>query len=110
MFISLIDFDVNFGSQVLREGMGQASNIRNDVALDTVITNVVIIDAVLGVIKADVGIKVNRSFLICLLYGSFLGWCHCWCRESGQSADHDGCHCSRLIRVTPSLNDQDLID
>ena len=38
--------------------MGQASNTRNDVALDTVITNVVIIDAVLGIVKADVGIKV----------------------------------------------------
>ncbi|CAF1081980.1 unnamed protein product [Adineta ricciae] len=43
--------------KVLREGMGQASNTRNDVALDTVITNVVIIDAVLGIVKADVGIK-----------------------------------------------------
>ena len=30
--------------------MGQASNTRNDVALDTVITNVVIIDAILGVV------------------------------------------------------------
>ena len=45
--------------QVLREGMGQASNTRNDVALDTVITNVVIIDALLGIVKADVGIKVT---------------------------------------------------
>lgn len=41
--------------------MGQASNTRNDVALDTVITNVVIIDAVVGIVKADVGIKVNLS-------------------------------------------------
>jgi hypothetical protein len=57
--------------------MGQASNTRNDVALDTVITNVVIIDAVLGIIKADVGIKVkfdelsflnlNKSFRMVLL-------------------------------------------
>ena len=39
--------------------MGQASNTRNDVALDTVITNVVIIDAMCGIIKADVGIKVR---------------------------------------------------
>lgn len=39
--------------------MGQASNTRNDVALDTVITNVVIIDALLGIVKADVGIKVT---------------------------------------------------
>jgi len=44
--------------------MGQASNTRNDVALDTVITNVVIIDAVLGIVKADLGIKVNLIYLV----------------------------------------------
>ncbi|KAL7669594.1 hypothetical protein ACOME3_010241 [Neoechinorhynchus agilis] len=43
--------------KVIREGMGQMANARNDRALDTVITNVVIIDAVLGVIKADIGIR-----------------------------------------------------
>ncbi len=37
--------------------MAQAVNARNDTALDTIITNVVIIDAVCGVIKADIGIK-----------------------------------------------------
>jgi urease alpha subunit len=47
--------------------MGQASNTRNDVALDTVITNVVIIDAVLGIIKADLGIKVNLEYLLIYL-------------------------------------------
>ena len=46
--------------------MGQASNTRNDVALDTVITNVVIIDAVLGIIKADVGIKVRFEYFLFL--------------------------------------------
>jgi hypothetical protein len=56
--------ECTFGlGKVLREGMGQASNIRNDIALDTVITNVVIIDAVLGIIKADVGLKVNFVYL-----------------------------------------------
>jgi urease alpha subunit len=43
--------------------MGQASNTRNDVALDTVITNVVIIDAILGIVKADLGIKVKFIYL-----------------------------------------------
>jgi urease alpha subunit len=38
--------------------MGQAVNVRNDVALDTVISNIVIIDSVSGIIKADLGIKV----------------------------------------------------
>ena len=39
--------------------MGQASCVANDVALDTVITNALIVDAVTGVVKADVGIKVT---------------------------------------------------
>ena len=38
--------------------MGQAANVTNkDTALDTVITNALIVDAVTGIIKADVGIK-----------------------------------------------------
>jgi len=44
--------------------MGQASNTRNDVALDTVITNVVIIDAILGIVKADLGIKVKLIYFL----------------------------------------------
>lgn len=47
------------GGKVIREGMGQASNRMNsnwDV-LDTVITNALIVDAIAGIIKADVGIK-----------------------------------------------------
>ena len=39
--------------------MGQAALVTNDVALDTVITNALIVDAVTGIIKADVGIKVS---------------------------------------------------
>ena len=38
--------------------MGQTVNARNDVALDTIITNVIIIDSISGIIKADIGIKV----------------------------------------------------
>jgi len=37
--------------------MGQATGVPADEALDTVITNALIIDAVLGIIKADIGIK-----------------------------------------------------
>lgn len=47
------------GGKVIREGMGQASNRMNlnwDI-LDTVITNALVVDAVAGVVKADVGIK-----------------------------------------------------
>ncbi|KAL9971298.1 hypothetical protein ACROYT_G023806 [Oculina patagonica] len=45
------------GGKVLREGMGQAANVTNRDALDTVITNALIVDAVAGIVKADVGIK-----------------------------------------------------
>ena len=48
------------GGKVLREGMGQASGVGAADALDAVITNAMIIDATLGVIKADIGIKGGR--------------------------------------------------
>jgi urease alpha subunit len=61
--------------------MGQASNTRNDVALDTVITNVVIIDAVLGIVKADLGIKVSSIYLFMFCFKiKYLGWCYRRCR------------------------------
>lgn len=42
--------------------MGQAARVGSDVSLDTVITNALIIDAVTGIFKADIGIKVcNKS-------------------------------------------------
>ncbi|ESO91379.1 hypothetical protein LOTGIDRAFT_105464 [Lottia gigantea] len=45
------------GGKVLREGMGQAANRPCLEVLDTVISNALIVDAVTGIIKADVGIK-----------------------------------------------------
>ena len=45
------------GGKTLREGMGQATGITSVDALDTVITNAIIVDAVTGIIKADIGIK-----------------------------------------------------
>jgi len=49
------------GGKSLREGMGMDNRItRKGGAPDLVITNVTIIDAVLGVVKADVGIKDGR--------------------------------------------------
>ncbi|CAG8595446.1 5020_t:CDS:2 [Funneliformis caledonium] len=44
------------GGKVLREGMGQATSISSDDALDLVITNAIIIDYT-GIVKADIGIK-----------------------------------------------------
>ena len=46
------------GGKTIRDGMGQASKWKaSDGALDLVVTNAVIIDPMLGVIKADIGIK-----------------------------------------------------
>ncbi|KAI5303043.1 Urease, partial [Ascosphaera pollenicola] len=44
------------GGKSLREGMGQASDVSSTVALDTVLTNALIVDWT-GIYKADIGIK-----------------------------------------------------
>ncbi|NJL09035.1 MAG: urease subunit alpha [Methylacidiphilales bacterium] len=50
--------EVKFGGgKVIRDGMGQSQASRADGAVDTVITNAVIVDAVTGIIKADVGLR-----------------------------------------------------
>ncbi|HBT34248.1 MAG TPA: urease subunit alpha [Pusillimonas sp.] len=49
--------EVKFGGgKVIRDGMGQSQRISAD-CVDTVITNALIIDAVTGIVKADIGIK-----------------------------------------------------
>ncbi|MDQ3701007.1 MAG: urease subunit alpha [Chloroflexota bacterium] len=49
------------GGKTIRDGMGQAPGVTNaQGALDLVITNVLILDPVLGVLKADLGIKAGR--------------------------------------------------
>ena len=56
--------EVTFGGgKVIRDGMGQSQVTRGDGAVDTVITNALIIDW-WGIIKADVGIKDGRLSLI----------------------------------------------
>ena len=46
------------GGKTLRDGMGLANECTSDAgSLDLVITNVTILDPLLGVIKADVGVK-----------------------------------------------------
>jgi len=52
--------EVKFGGgKVIRDGMGQSQRGRSEGAVDTVITNAVILDH-WGVVKADVGIKDGR--------------------------------------------------
>ena len=53
--------EVTFGGgKVIRDGMGQSQVARAAGAVDTVITNALIVDAKLGVVKADVGLKDGR--------------------------------------------------
>jgi urease subunit alpha len=52
--------EVKFGGgKVIRDGMGQSQRSRAEAAVDTVITNAVILDHS-GVVKADVGLKGGR--------------------------------------------------
>ncbi|MFT3961988.1 urease subunit alpha [Propionivibrio sp.] len=52
--------EVKFGGgKVIRDGMGQSQRVSQD-SVDTVITNALIVDAVTGIVKADIGIKDGR--------------------------------------------------
>jgi urease subunit alpha len=53
--------EVKFGGgKVIRDGMGQSPLARDAECLDLVITNALILDAVQGVVKADIGVKNGR--------------------------------------------------
>src|SRR6187397_686763 len=45
------------GGKSIRDGMGQASGIKSKYSLDLVITNTILIDPLIGIIKTDIGIK-----------------------------------------------------
>ena len=52
--------EVKFGGgKVIRDGMGQSQRVSAQ-TVDTVITNALIVDAVTGIVKADIGIKDGR--------------------------------------------------
>ena len=48
------------GGKSIRDGCGQASGIPCKEALDLVITNAIVMDPILGIIKADIGIKEGK--------------------------------------------------
>ncbi len=53
--------EVKFGGgKVIRDGMGQSPTASDAESLDLVLTNALILDAALGIIKADLGIKDGR--------------------------------------------------
>jgi urease subunit alpha len=45
------------GGKSARDGSGQASGVKREDSIDLVITNTIILDPVLGIIKGDIGIK-----------------------------------------------------
>ena len=52
--------EVKFGGgKVIRDGMGQGQRVSAE-TVDTVITNALIVDAVTGIVKADIGLKNGR--------------------------------------------------
>ena len=49
------------GGKTVRDGMAQASGVTNaEGALDLVITNAVVMDATIGIVKADIGVRAGR--------------------------------------------------
>ncbi|HET7061750.1 MAG TPA: urease subunit alpha [Nitrosospira sp.] len=49
------------GGKTVRDGMGQVPGLRNDEGvLDLVITSVIVMDPILGIVKADIGVKNGR--------------------------------------------------
>ncbi|WP_292418065.1 urease subunit alpha [Mesorhizobium sp.] len=53
--------EVKFGGgKVIRDGMGQSQAARAGGAVDTVITNALVVDALTGIVKADIGLKDGR--------------------------------------------------
>lgn len=52
------------GGKTIRDGMAQSNVTSRNGALDLVITSVIVLDAVLGVLKADIGVKNGRIVAI----------------------------------------------
>ena len=55
------------GGKSARDGCGQASGVPCKEALDLVITNAIVMDPILGIIKADIGIKEARLLVLEML-------------------------------------------
>ncbi len=52
------------GGKSARDGCGQASGVSSKDSLDLVITNAIVLDPILGIIKADIGIKDGLIFAV----------------------------------------------
>ncbi|XHH03250.1 urease subunit alpha [Mesorhizobium sp. ISC25] len=59
--LTLYGEEVKFGGgKVIRDGMGQSQVSRAQGAVDTVITNALVVDATAGIVKADIGLRDGR--------------------------------------------------
>ncbi|MER8427208.1 urease subunit alpha [Mesorhizobium sp. M1403] len=59
--LTLYGEEVKFGGgKVIRDGMGQSQVSREQGAVDTVITNALVVDATAGIVKADIGLRDGR--------------------------------------------------
>ena len=52
------------GGKSVRDGLGQASGVMRDESADLVITNTIVLDPVLGIIKADIGVKDGKILAV----------------------------------------------
>lgn len=48
------------GGKSARDGLAQASGVKREQSLDLVITNTIVMDPILGIVKADIGIRDGR--------------------------------------------------
>lgn len=63
-FIRYGDEAVFGGGKTIRDGAGQASGVADSDSLDLVITNAVLMDPILGIVKTDIGIKGGRIAVV----------------------------------------------
>jgi len=52
------------GGKSIRDGLGQASGVSRAESIDLVITNAIVMDPILGIIKADIGIKDGKIAVV----------------------------------------------
>jgi urease subunit alpha len=79
------------GGKTMRDGMGLVSGLTSDEgALDMLISNVVVIDAVAGIVKGDIGIKDGKIVAI---------------GKAGNPATMDGVHPKLVCGVSTTVRD-----
>jgi urease subunit alpha len=60
------------GGKSIRDGQGQASGVSRAESLDLVITNAIVMDPILGIVKADIGVKDGKIVQLIHIFILFL--------------------------------------